>query len=201
MTAPIPLNLAVEDPVTESLFEKIFGRIATAYAIRTIYNVGGYGYLKTRINGFNHAARGIPFLVGTDLDQYECPAALISDWINVPKHHNLLLRVAVREAEAWVLADKENLAEFLGVRPNLIPQNVETLHDPKQELIRIARNARRRDLREDICPPPNSTRRVGPNYNAQLVAFVLQHWNPEIARTRSTSLDRTINRLNTFRPI
>jgi hypothetical protein len=201
MTYPIPLNLAVEDPLTESLFTKIFDRITTSYAIRTIYNVGGYGYLKNRINGFNRAARGVPFLIGTDLDQYECPAALISEWISPPKHHNLIIRVAVREAEAWVLADKVNLAGFLGIRPNLVPENVEALEDPKQELIQLARNARRRDLREDICPPANSTRRVGPNYNAQLVSFVVQSWDPDAARTRSLSLDRAINRLNAFRPI
>lgn len=201
MTAPIPLNLAVEDPVTESLFGRIFGRIATRYAIRTIYNIGGYGYLKNRINGFNRAARGVPFLIGTDLDQYECPAALITDWMNFPKHHNLIIRVAVREAEAWVLADKENLAEFLGIRASLVPENVEALNDPKGELIRLARNARSRDLREDICPPVNSTRRVGPNYNARLVSFIQQNWDSEVARRRAPSLNRAIERLTAFRPI
>jgi hypothetical protein len=200
MTSPIPLNLAVEDPLTESLFAKILRMIPTAYATRTIYNRGGYGYLRQSINGFNNAAKGIPFLIGTDLDRYECPPALIADWLQRPKHHNLLVRVAVREAEAWVLADKENFASFLGIRPVLIPDDVEAIPDPKRELIQLARRARKRELREDICPPARSTRIVGPNYNAQLAAFVQQHWEPNTARRRAASLARAIDRLIEFRP-
>src|SRR5271157_5538724 len=112
MTNPIPLSLAFEDALTESLALKILQTIPTEYATQTVYNRGGYGYLKRTINGFNNAAKGTPFLVGTDLDHYECPAALIQNWLNNPKHHNLLIRVAVREAEAWVLADRQGIANF-----------------------------------------------------------------------------------------
>ncbi len=200
MTAPIPLNLAVEDALTESLFAKILKLLPVAYAIRTIYNRGGYEYLRQNINGFNNAAKGIPFLIGTDLDMYECPPALMANWLLRPKHHNLLVRVAVREAEAWVLADKENFANFLGIRSALIPDDVEAIADPKRELINLARKARRRELREDICPPANSTRTVGPNYNSRLSAFVQQNWDPNTARQRAESLARTIDRLVAFQP-
>ena len=192
--------MAVEDSLTESLFAKILATIPTAYATRTIYNRGGYGYLRQNINGFNNAARGIPFLIGTDLDTHECPASLIQQWLTRPKHVNLLIRVAVREAEAWVLADKENLAEFLGIRSALVPEDVELIPDPKRELIQLARRAKKKEIREDICPPINSTSRVGPNYNARLGAFVLQRWDPNAARERAQSLARAIDRLGTFRP-
>lgn len=89
MTAPIPLNLAFEDALTESLTVKILRTIPTQYATRTIYNRGGNGYLRQVINGFNNAAKGTPFLVGTDLDEYDCPPALINDWLIQAKHHNL----------------------------------------------------------------------------------------------------------------
>ncbi len=201
MTSPIPLNLAVEDALTESLFTKIIQRLPALYAIRTIYNRGGYGYLRQNINGFNNAARGTPFLIGTDLDEYECPPALIVHWLSRPKHHNLLIRVAVRQAEAWVLADKVNFANFLGIRSALIPDEVETIPDAKRELINLARRARRRELREDICPPANSTRTVGPNYNPRLATFVQQHWNPNTAREHASSLARTIERLRAFQPL
>lgn len=200
MTIPIPLNLAVEDSLTESLFAKILDTIPTRYATRTIYNRGGYGYLRQNINGFNHAAKGVPFLVGTDLDTYECPAALIQEWVIGQRHDNLLIRVAVREVEAWVLADRKNFAKFLGIREALLPDDVERIPDPKQELIRIARHARSRDLRDDLCPPPNSTRKVGPNYNARLAIFVQRHWDPNAASERAESLARAIDRLIAFRP-
>lgn len=200
MNGPIPVNLAVEDELTESLLTKILGAIPKQYATNTIYSRGGSGYLRRTVNGFNHAARGIPFLVGTDLDTYNCPAALIQDWLSQPKHHNLLLRVAVREAEAWVLADKENFARFLGIRPALIRDDVENIQDAKRELIGLAARARRKGIREDICPPRRSTRRVGPNYNARLSVFVQQSWDPNTARHRATSLARTIDRLVDFTP-
>jgi hypothetical protein len=200
MTNPIPLNLAVEDPLTESLFAKILQTIPTEYAPRTIYNRGGFGYLRQNINGFNNAAKGIPFLVGTDLDRYECPASLIQEWLIRPRHNNLLIRVAVREAEAWVLADSTNLADFLGIRVGLVPDQVEAIADPKQELINLARRARSRELREDICPPPHSTRKIGPNYNPRLAAFVQSRWDPNAARERAESLARAIDRLVAFRP-
>lgn len=200
MSGPIPVNIAVEDALTESLLVKVLSVVPSAYATNTIYNRGGYGYLRRNVNAFNFAARGIPFLIATDLDRYECPAALLQDWLLRPKHQNLLLRVAVREAEAWVLADKENFAKFLGIRPTLIREDVENIRDPKNELIRLASKARKKDLRQDICPPVRSTRTVGPNYNARLAAFVKQQWDPTIARQRSPSLARTIDRLVDFRP-
>jgi hypothetical protein len=200
MTTPIPLNLAFEDALTESLTFKILRSIPTRYATRTIYNRGGNGYLRQIINGLNNAAKGTPFLVGTDLDEYECPPALINDWLNHAKHHNLLVRVAVREAEAWVLADRDRFADFLGINVRKVPEDSESLQNPKEALIQLARMSRRKQLRDDICPPLNSTRRVGPNYNARLGGFVSESWDPAAARLNSHSLDRAINRLTAFHP-
>ena len=44
MTAPIPLNLAFEDALTESLTFKILRTIPTKYATLTVYNRGGNEY-------------------------------------------------------------------------------------------------------------------------------------------------------------
>jgi len=197
---PIPLSLAFEDELTELLALKILQTIPNEYATRTIYNRGGNGYLKQNIDGFNNAAKGIPFLVGTDLDRYDCPAALIADWLAHPKHPNLLIRVAVHEAEAWVLADRQGFATFLGISVAKVPEDVEALPNPKEALIQLARTSRKKQLRDDICPPPHSTSKIGPNYNARLGGFVRQTWDPAAARLRSPSLDRTMNRLIAFRP-
>jgi hypothetical protein len=200
MTVPIPICMAVEDELTESLALRILQTISTEYAIETIYNRGGYGYLRKTIGGYNNAAKGMPFLVGTDLDRYPCPTALLADWLAHPKHHNLLICVAVREAEAWVLADCKNFAQFIGISPELVPVNVEALPDPKDTLIRLARKSRWKQLRDDICPSLKSTSKIGPNYNARLGNFVNTNWDPTVARTKSRSLDRMINRLVEFRP-
>ena len=69
MSPAIPLSLAFEDELTELLALKILRSIPNEFATRTIYNRGGRGYLKRIINGLNNAAKGVPFLVATDLDQ------------------------------------------------------------------------------------------------------------------------------------
>ena len=200
MSAPIPISLAVEDSLTESLIKRLIESFESRYATKTVYNRGGNSYLRNTINGFNNAAKGTPFLVGTDLDQYECPPALIDDWLQGPRHPNLLIQVAVREAEAWVLADRDGFAKYLGIRISLMPTEVEALLDAKQTLISLARRSRRKNLRDDLCPRAGSTSKIGPNYNGQLANFVSTAWNPGVARENSDSLDRAITRLSTFTP-
>lgn len=197
---PIPINLAVEDSLTESLALKLLKSFGDRYARRTVYSRGGNSYLRSSINGFNNAAKGMPFLVGTDLDQYECAPALIDHWLHTPKHPNLLIRVAVREAEAWVLADRDSFAKFLGIRAVLVPADVEALPNPKATLIALARKSKRKNLRDDLCPRDGSTSKIGPNYNGQLDRFVSEIWNPHTAKLNSNSLKRTMDRLAAFTP-
>jgi hypothetical protein len=190
----------MEDAISEAVVQRVLRENRQQYATVTIYNRGGNGYLQRVIAGFNNAAKGTAFLVLTDLDKHECPATLVADWLNVPKHPNLLLRVAVTEVEAWLLADRQGIATFLGVRPDLVPQGVEQLPDPKQILISLACKSRKREIKKDICPGVNSARKVGPNYNPQLVKFVEYNWNLVEARTNSESLNRLIEKLENFQP-
>ncbi|MFM2062847.1 MAG: hypothetical protein RLZZ507_2517 [Cyanobacteriota bacterium] len=150
---------------------------------------------------FNHAAKGTPYIVLTYLDRAECPLELIQEWLPYPKHPNLLFRIAVKEIEAWLLADHESFAKFLGVLPKLIPQNVDEISDPKQTLINIARKSKKRELREAIVPQSNSTAKVGRDYNGQMIYFVNNYWQMEVAKLFSPSLQRTINTIAKFEPI
>lgn len=198
--SPIFINLAVEDELSEAVLRRILAYTERPFSVAACYRRGGYGYLKERINGFNQAARATPYLVLTDLDRVECPPLLIREWFSHPKHPNLLFRVAVREVEAWLLADGTGVAHFFGVAESLIPRNVEALADPKQALINLARRSRRKMLREAIVPPPGSTRQQGPDYNGALFPFV-QQWNIDEAMQNSLSLKRTVNGMRSFEPL
>jgi hypothetical protein len=200
MTQPIPIYLAVEDVLSEAVVLKLVQASNRPYHISTVYNQGGYGYIKRTIKGFNNAAKGAPFFVLTDLDSADCPPELIEAWIDVPIHANLMFRVAVKEVEAWLLADPATLSNFLSVNPNLVPSAVEAIADPKAALIDLARRSSRKEIREDIVPPTNSARKVGPNYNARLVAYVSSSWNPNVASQNSRSLLKALNRLQSFTP-
>lgn len=200
MSRVIPISLAVEDELSEELTLRLLTETQQSFAIRTVYNRGGNSYLRNRIGGFNGAAQGVPFLVVTDLDNATCASDLVRTWLPHGRNPNLLLRVAVREAEAWVLADAAGIADFLGIKQSLVPHDVEALANPKQHLIELARRSRRKTLVKDMCPDPGDTRQIGPNYNLHLANFVRNSWNVQAAARCSNSLARTLNCLREFRP-
>lgn len=201
MTPPILVNLAVEDSLSEAVLRRLLDYTARPFCVAACYRKGGYGYLKSHIHGFNHAAQGMPYLILTDLDQTECPPQLIREWLTHPRRPNLLLRVAVREVEAWLLADRSGVAQFFNIAESLTPRAVELLPDPKQTLIALARRSRRRTLRAAIAPPAGSTRTQGPDYNGALLPFVQTKWNIDAAIPNATSLTRTVNVLRAFEPV
>ena len=197
----IPITLVVEDDVSDAVARKILAESVKKYAIGHTYGRTGSGYIKSRIAGFNRAARSTPFLILTDLDRAECPPVLVRGWLAQDvRHRNLLFRVAVREIEAWLLAHREAFAAFAGIRRSMIPENVEEIADAKKCLITLVSKSARRALRDDIVPPLHGSRQQGPNYNGRLAAFVYGDWDPRVAKRRSNSLARTLEALDNFSP-
>lgn len=135
-----------------------------------------------------------PVFLLTDLDNKECPSLLIDNWFG-QKHRpeNLLLRVAVREVESWLLADHEAIRFLIGSKGRL-PQNPDALENPKQSLLQLAKSAKR-DIREDLVVETGTVASQGIGYNARLGLFVQSHWSPTRAAERSSSLRRAIARL------
>src|SRR5665213_1999972 len=121
MITTIPINLAVEDELTERVLRVVLKATARPYSVEAVYCKGGCTYLRQKILAFNQAARIRPYLLVTDLDNGECPPDLIENWFGCKladypsrKHPNLLFCVAVREIESWLLADRAGFARFLG---------------------------------------------------------------------------------------
>lgn len=196
----IPVHLAVEDQLSEAVLRRLLADARRGYAIGTAYGRDGFGYLRRTIAGWNAAARGKPFVILTDLDDAECAPSLINDWLPVRKHPNLVFRVAVREVETWLLSDTINLAKYLGCSVSKMPDDPDSLSDPKRTLIDLARESRFADIRTRVVPKKGSTAKQGPDYNACLSAFVAGHWNSANAALRSPSLARTVTRFNLFEP-
>jgi hypothetical protein len=191
--------VAVINPLVE-------GDIDEAVAIRLIQHAGhhsgvtygrrGFGYIKDKIDGFNRSATEIQYLTLVDFMDtgLACPPTVVANWLPHPRP-GMTLRVVVREIESWLLADREGLTDFLAVRPTLLNINPETVPDPKQALVNIARRSRSRNIREAIVPSPPSTAPVGSRYNAELRAFARDHWNPTRARANAPSLASCMDRL------
>lgn len=199
---PCAISLAVEDRLSEAVLKKILSMAENRFLVTKCYSRGGFGYLKKNIAGFNYAAKGSPFLVLTDLDNSECPPVLIKKWLPYPKHHNLLFRIAVREVEAWLLADWNGLAKYLGItRKGGDRLDVESINDPKRRLIELAQKSRKRNLREAIVPGSRSDARQGPDYNGALIRFVNEFWDIKAAMDNSISLKRTVKAVIDFKPV
>ena len=197
----IPINLVFEDTLSEAVLQKLLALSGRSYVVGICYNGQGFGWIEKRVMGFNNAAKGMPYLILTDLDREECAPLLLGRWLKHPRHANLLLRVAVKEVEAWILGCRCAFAQFLGIDDELIPRRVDEIGDPKEFVVSLARRSRRRDVRVGITPAKGSTARVGPDYNGRMIEFVQEYWAPEIAEENSPSLRRTRQILTEFEPV
>jgi hypothetical protein len=196
----IPINLVFEDVLSEAVLKQMLKQSQRPFLVGNCFNERGKDRMKKKISGFNNAAKEMPYLVLTDLDNKDCPRVIISEWLNQPKHPNLLFRIAVKEVEAWLLAHREAFAKFLGISVDSIPRDADRIPDPKQCLINLARRSRKRKLQEAIVPEPNSTAKIGKDYNRPLIEFVNESWQVASAQTNSPSLERTMNALINFQP-
>lgn len=192
------LLLAVEDELSAAVMCKLVQATGRGFVITRIMNARGCGQLKAGMEKFRTACHVLPHVVLTDLDQYPCPPALIAAWKAKALPPQMLLRIAVREVEAWLLADRDGIANFLSVAKNKVPQDPEAEADPKRTLINLARKSRKRRLSIELVPETGSSASIGPLYNARLSEFVDTAWDVDRARTVAPSLDRTLSRLASF---
>jgi hypothetical protein len=109
----------------------------------------------------------------------------------------MVFRIAVREAESWLLADPTRLSAFLGIRVASIPANPDTLTDPKATMVALARRSRKKAIREGMVPAAGTSAHVGPEYVSLVSEFAMNHWSPEDASRSSDSLARCIAKLRT----
>lgn len=193
------VTIVFEDDLSEAVMTRILADFPEKYEVHQSYSGNGFGYLKTNIKGFNQASVVNPHFMLTDLDNYECPIALKEDWIKFNIHPNFIFRIAVREVESWVLADREGVSRFFNVALVNFPINPDAEKDPKNTLIQLAKRSNKRDIRADIVPI-NQNATIGPNYNGSLSDFVFKNWNIENALLHSESLRRAYEKLRDFNP-
>ncbi len=202
----IPINLVFEDSLSGSVLKRLLAEIrkrdGRQWYIGEYRNTNGKGWIESRIGGLNNAARGMPYLVLVDLNAgYRCAPELVDSWIGGRQNPNLLLRVAVREVESWILASGDVFCRYLGVSSGSIPKFTDDIPNPKEFLISLAKKSRKKNMRLDIVPRAGSTAKKGPDYNGRLIRFVSGKWNPCEAAENSDSLKRTIRKLRDFIPV
>lgn len=187
----LPIHLAVEDDLSEAALRRVLQDRDVDYDVRAVYKKNGFGYLKKNVHAFNRAARHIPFLLLTDLDNNPCPSAMMEQWLRAPQNPNFLFRIAIREVEAWMLADLDALVAFLGARRKPRLPDPETIEDPKETVLRLAMRSQRHPIKESMARRTRDGKITqGPIYNATMAKFVRTQWRPWLAARHAPSLDR-----------
>lgn len=181
--------LGTEDELSEAVAVRLLAEHEQHLQPGLRLRKSGFGYLRSNVKRWRELAQRQPVVLITDLDQIACPPALLNDWLGSQAcPENLLLRVAVREVEAWLLADHVAMQSLLGDRARL-PPAPDVLPDPKQHLLGLAKRAPR-DVRLDLVHEAGTVARQGLGYNARLTDLVRMSWSPARAAERSPSLAR-----------
>lgn len=190
------IRAVVEDALQESVLLKLLRQYRQDLCLEFTLGKRGNQYIREHINGFIQASRAqIHHIILTDLDYISCSPQLFRDWNIEVLNNNCLVRVAVREIEAWIIADRENFAAFMGIPVSRIPINTELIADPKAFIVNQARSAKKKELKDIV---PLGIGKQGPGYNTLIQRFIENEWEPESARKYNRSLDKAIVRLSDF---
>lgn len=191
----MPVALATEDILSEAIGLRLLAELPVPVTPNLLLRKDGFGYLRSGMKSWRQLAKRQTVLILTDLDQVACPVALRADWLgNKPPPAGLLLRIAVREVESWVLADHEAMRKLIGQKGTLPPEP-DTLPDPKQHLLKLAKLAAR-PVRQDLVKEAGAVASQGIGYNRRLTDWVRSDWSPERAAQRSPSLRRARIRIH-----
>ncbi len=189
------LNIIIEDVVSEAVMNRLLSHVG--FSGNTTFRITrGNGMIKKSISKYKGASRVVPHIVLTDLDRYPCPPALLDDWNVGELPPSMIMRIAVREVEAWLLADRMGVAAFLHTAMEKVPFSPETEDDPKQTLLNVVRKTRKRRLKEEMVPQIGA--HIGPLYNERMCDFVLNYWDIEAAVENAPSLAKSILRISVF---
>ncbi|GAB3361877.1 MULTISPECIES: hypothetical protein [Giesbergeria] len=188
------IALATEDMLSEAVGLQLLREINLSPPDIQCLRKDGFGYLQSKMSNWKALAKIKPVLLITDLDQVACPSEMCEAWLGTtPTPSDLLLRIAVREVESWVLADHDAMRQLMGPKGKL-PIHPDELPDPKSHLLQLAKQASR-EVRQDLVKEKGAVASQGIGYNTRLGSMVASCWSPERAASRSPSLARTRLRL------
>jgi hypothetical protein len=188
-----------EDALCCALGERLVARCLPQWELAgESIDTRGVTKLWPRLTRYAEQAKRVqPVLCIADTDG-QCVAQLRDQWLPVPNESRLLLRLAVTEAESWVIADREAAAGALAIPASSLPHRPEDEPDPKRLLLTLVARSRKRIIREEMVSSVDRNK-PGTGYNLHLRAFVRSFWEPLRAADRSPSLARAVSRISALR--
>ena len=185
--------LYAEDELGICLLSRLVSEFAPKLSITIAQQKRGVHGLNAEIPRACRTANcGYSVFFLADLDRVACATKYFAQLKANCDSPYFIYRLAKREAEAWLLADRRGLAEALRVLVKHIPAKPEEIQDPKEVLLAIVRKSKSRQIKEAVLPEKNSGYKTGRGYNIVLKDFIASQWNVSAARLVSPSLDRAI---------
>lgn len=184
-----------EDALCCAVGERLVAAALPGWVLaRESVNTRGISRLVPRLPDYIQQARHVqPVICIADTDR-SCPVDLIANWMTSGGDERFILRLAVKEAESWLMSDPESFASFLKVPVARLPRRPDEEPDPKQLVLNLAARSKSRDIRTEVVSPLDSSKQ-GSGYNLHLCRYVKATWRVNEGRTRSPSLNRAVSRV------
>lgn len=195
-----------EDAVTCAIIKRVLFHCSKDFEILSELPARG-GQIKSKISDFNKLASSNPVILLMDLDAIVCAPQLIRDSLSNVKHSKFIFNIAVDEGEAWLMADRNGFADFIGVDIEYIPHSKLKKQGGPRALIEMDFNykssrflthelilkSKKLELIKQLSPKEGATK--GPEYNSCILPFINNIWNIDDACKNSDSLTRMVNRI------
>ena len=196
-----------EDEVTKAIIRKALKEYAPALQVAGELPARG-SEIKSKIRGFNDLSVRTPVVLLTDLDTDDCAPMtkrkLLGD---MEKQDDFIVNIAVDEAEAWLMADRDNFAAFLGIDTEKMPASspqkqggmkaCQEMRIPMKASYYLTHSLILESSKAELKAQMKSHGRKckGKEYNTAMLPFIDSQWNMEKAKENSDSLRRMIERL------
>lgn len=199
--------IAGEDPVTREIIYRLLKYCSSDFHVIQELPARG-SEIKNKIELFNKLAATQPVILLTDLDTDDCAPCTKRNLLNGLKQHpDFLINVAVDEAEAWLMADRMNFANYIGVPETDVPQACLQKQGGMKPLMEIdcrvkssyylthsiAPHSAKEEIRSQVAATGRSCK--GKEYNSAMLPFIRDIWNIDNACQNSDSLLRMIGRV------
>ncbi|MDR0737697.1 MAG: DUF4276 family protein [Prevotellaceae bacterium] len=195
-----------EDLVTYAIIKRVLAYCSNDFKIISELPARG-GQVRSKMDEFNNLSLANPVILLTDLDAETCAPQLVRQLIKKDKNDHFILNIAVDEAEAWLMADREGFAEYFKIKIEDMPPAHQTKQGGRKALTEmkfdykpslfltheLVKKIKHAELKQQLTPKKGATK--GPEYNSCLLPFIQYKWDITNARRNANSLDRMIGRM------
>ena len=144
------LYVVTEDELSEAVLRRLLRQFAPHLHVANAFRRSGNGFILSNVRRWTEIGTHHRIIVLVDLDAERCAPAFLDRYFPGRDHaRGLHVRVAVREVEAWLLADASAVSAWLRRPLVQVPPQPDELDDPKLELLRLASRAPA-ELRDDL---------------------------------------------------